>query len=135
VNAVLLDTCAAIWLVTKAPMAKPALEAIIEAALGGGVLVSPVTAWEIGLLSRKGVQFLPDPKAWFQTLLGMNGVRTATLTAEIAIDSSHLPGELHGDPADRMLIATARTLGVAIVTRDRGILAYAKAGHVGAIAC
>jgi PIN domain nuclease of toxin-antitoxin system len=135
VNALLLDTCAAIWLVTRAPMAPTARKAIVAAALDGGVLLSPATAWEIGLLSRRGVQFLPDPKAWFGTLLGMAGVRLAALTPEIAIDSSLLPGAVHGDPADRMLIATARSLGVPIVTRDRLILAYAKAGHVGAVAC
>jgi PIN domain nuclease of toxin-antitoxin system len=135
VSEVLLDTCSAIWLVTRAPIADPALRAIVAAALDGGILVSPIVAWEVGLLSRKGVQFLPDPKTWFQTLLALDGVRVAPLTPEMAIDSSLLPGTLQGDPADRMLIAKARALGVPIVTRDRIILGYAKAGHVKAIAC
>jgi PIN domain nuclease of toxin-antitoxin system len=135
VSGLLLDTCAAIWLATGAPMATAARKAIVAAALDAGVLVSSATAWEIGLLSRRGLQFLPDPKSWFRTLLGMNGVRLAPLTPDIAIDSSLLPGEVHGDPADRMLIATARSLGVPIVTRDRLILAYAKAGQVKALAC
>jgi PIN domain nuclease of toxin-antitoxin system len=46
-----------------------------------------------------------------------------------------LPGELHADPADRLLIATARQLGVPLVTRDRRILDYAAQGHVDAIPC
>jgi PIN domain nuclease of toxin-antitoxin system len=63
------------------------------------------------------------------------GIRQATLTPAIAIDASYLPGELHGDPGDRLLIATARHLGMPIVTRDRRIIAYAEAGWVRVIAC
>jgi PIN domain nuclease of toxin-antitoxin system len=58
VSALLLDTCAAIWLVTRAPMAPTARKAIVAAALDAGVLVSSATAWEIGLLSRRGAKGL-----------------------------------------------------------------------------
>ena len=54
---------------------------------------------------------------------------------EIAIDASHLPGDLHGDPADRLIVATARHLGAAIVTRDSRIIAYAGSGHVRVVPC
>lgn len=63
------------------------------------------------------------------------GIRLAALTAEIAIDTSYLPGAFHSDPADRMVVATARRLGAAVVTRDRKILDYASAGHVAAMVC
>ena len=69
-----------------------------------------------------------------QRFLSNSGVRLTPLTPEIAIESSFLP-RLHSDPADRLLIATARALGAPIVTRDRRILAYARAGFVAAIAC
>jgi PIN domain nuclease of toxin-antitoxin system len=137
--ALLLDTCAAIWLANKAPLSmecRPALDAAVRAGL---VLISPVSAWEIGNLSRRrrpgGPEFLPDPKTWFTRLLSGPGVQAAPFTPEIAIDSAWLPGELHGDPADRLLISTARHLNIPIVTRDRLILDYAAHGHVGAIAC
>ncbi len=64
-----------------------------------------------------------------------SGIRAAPFTPEIAIDSSHLPGILHGDPADRLLIATARHMRVPIITRDRKIIAYAAQGHVEVVAC
>ena len=57
------------------------------------------------------------------------------LVSPIAIESSFLPPPLHADSADRLLIATARSLGVPILTRDHRILAYAQAGFVGAIVC
>jgi PIN domain nuclease of toxin-antitoxin system len=63
------------------------------------------------------------------------GIRPAPLTPDIAIDASQLPGEPHGDPADRMIVATARHLGASVVTRDSRILAYARRGHVAAIRC
>jgi PIN domain nuclease of toxin-antitoxin system len=63
------------------------------------------------------------------------GVKLAPFTADIAIDASHLPGDLHGDPADRIIIATARHLNVPIVTRDAKIISYSNFGHVDVIQC
>ena len=104
-----------------------------------GVFVSPVSAWEVGLLSRRGsgraVAFLPDPATWFARVLAAPGVKTAPFTAEVAIAASQLPEPLHGDPADRLLIATARDLAMPIVTRDTKILDYARTGNLAAIAC
>lgn len=138
-RAVLLDTCAVIWLANGSPMAKVALDAIVHAGLTGGVFVSPVSAWEVGLLARPThahpVRFLPDPKAWFTRVMAGPAIRSAPLTADIVIDSSALPGDLHGDPADRLIIATARHLGLPVVTRDARILAYARAGQIAAIEC
>jgi PIN domain nuclease of toxin-antitoxin system len=81
------------------------------------------------------LQFLPDPKTWFGRVLAGPGIKLAPFTPDIAIDASHLPGTLHGDPADRLIVATARHLGLPIVTRDARILAYARQGHVAAIRC
>lgn len=135
----LLDTCAVIYFANGDPMAPPAVEAIIHAGGADGVYVSPISAWEVGLLSRPGrpntVQFLPDPKTWFARVLAAPTIRQAAFTPDIAIDSTHLPAPLHGDPADRLLIATARHLGMPMVTRDRQIAAYAAAGHIQVIGC
>src|SRR3984893_15834673 len=120
-------------------MADPAVEGIIQAGGDDGVYVSPVSAWEIGLLSRPGrpntVHFLPDPKTWFARVLGAPAVRQAAFTPEIAIDSAPLPLPRPGDPADRLLIATARHSGMRIVTRDRQIAAYGGARHLQGIGC
>lgn len=135
---VLLDTNAIIWLVTRAPMAPAGVAVIRDAATAGRVLVSPVSAWEVGLLAaggRSGIRFLPTPRLWFARVLEMNGVSLTPLTVEAAIGSAFLPGSFHRDPADRLLISTARQLPATIVTRDRSILAYAAEGHVEAIAC
>jgi PIN domain nuclease of toxin-antitoxin system len=141
VSRVLLDTCALIWLANREPMASSAIDAILSAGAGDGVCVSPISAWEIGLLSRPRAdrpplyRFLPDAKTWIARALDHPGVELAAMTAEIAFDSSHLPGDFHPDPADRIIVATARHLGAPVVTRDRKILDYAAQGHVAVIAC
>lgn len=136
----LLDTCAFLWLMTEAPMRTESLSAIRLAAEAGALLVSPVTAWEIGLLARPrkqgaSLRFLPDAKSWFNRVMTAPGVRLAAFTPDMAIDASGLPGPLYDDPADRMIISTARHLGIPVVTRDRRIIAYARAGHVEVIPC
>ena len=81
------------------------------------------------------MQFTPDPKTWFAKFMTGPGIKDAGLTPEIAIDASYLPGTAHGDPADRLLIATARHIGAAIITRDSRILAYASGGYVRVVPC
>jgi PIN domain nuclease of toxin-antitoxin system len=137
--AVLLDTCAVIWLANGDPLRNSADATIIHAALADGIFVSPVSAWEIGMLSRskagRAIQFLPDPRAWFARFMAGPAIKPADFTADIAIAASQLPEPLHTDPADRLLIATARHLAMPIVTRDAKIIAYAEAGHMSVIAC
>lgn len=133
---ILLDTCAAIWLANGDTMSSRSMAAIRGAATRGDVLVSSVSAWEVGLLAAKRrMNFQPSPRDWFDALLARPGVRLVPLAVEAAIDASVLPAPLHGDPADCLLIATARHLQVPVVTRDSRILAYAATGHVGAIVC
>ncbi|HEY5106288.1 MAG TPA: type II toxin-antitoxin system VapC family toxin [Caulobacteraceae bacterium] len=138
-KAVLLDTCAVIWLANGDVLRPPGRETVISAAFDAGVFVSPISAWEIGLLDRskagRNIAFLPDPATWFARFVAGPGIRPAPFTWEIAIGASRLPEPLHGDPADRLLIATARYLNLPIVTRDAQIKAYAAAGHVQLVAC
>lgn len=135
-RAVLLDTNAAIWL-AAGTLSEPIVDRLVFAGLADGVFVSPVSAWEVGLLASgkaKGM-FLPDPQSWFATLMAKPIIRPAQLTATAAIASATLPEPFHRDPADRLLVATARELGLPLVTRDGNILAYSAQGHVRTIAC
>ena len=140
-RAVLLDTCAMIWLANDLPLARSAMLAIVAAGLSEGIFVSTTSAWETGFLSRpmpgcpRQVECRPDAKTWFARFLAGPGVREAAITPAIVIDASYLPGDLHPDPADCLIIATARHMGVPIVTRDQKIIAYAAAGHVDVIPC
>lgn len=138
--ALLLDTCAIIYLAEGLPMKPDALARIEQARASSGVLVSPVSAWEVGLMSQAGrrssaLRFHPDAKTWFERVLAAPGIRIAEFDCGIALGSSSLPGELHRDPANRLLVATARQLAIPIVTRDAALLRYAAEGHVEAVGC
>lgn len=81
------------------------------------------------------MEFLPDPQTWLSDLIGKPGIREAPLTPSAALAASYLPEPLHGDPADRLLIATAREMNAMLATGDEDILAYAEAGHVEVLRC
>jgi len=132
----LLDTNAAIWL-SRGELRASVAEKLHEGARSGVVTyLSPITAWETGLLvSRNRLSLGATPQRWFERLLAVPGVRLTALSPEILIASSFLPGRPPNDPADRVLLATARDLGATLVTRDRAILAYGESGQVSTLAC
>ena len=95
------------------------------------MVVSAISVWEIAMLEvSRRIELSVDVRAWIARALAFPGVRLKGLSPSIAIESTRLPGPLHRDPADRVLIATARLLGAALVTCDERILRYAKKGHV-----
>jgi PIN domain nuclease of toxin-antitoxin system len=134
-TAVLLDTHALVWLVAGDARLRPAVRRRIEAAAHEQQLwVSAITPWEIGMLVAKGRLVLDrDVMDWLQAALALPGIRMAPLEPAAAVASTRLPGELHGDPADRLIVATARHLGAALVTADAALLAYGRLGHVGVL--
>jgi PIN domain nuclease of toxin-antitoxin system len=136
-RAVLLDTCAAIWLLNGDPIAAAAREAISSAQTqNAGVFVSPITAWEIATLAAKNrLQLSLSPEAWFDALLALPGVRLAPMPPNILIASTALPGSPPSDPADRIIAATARAFGYSIITRNGELAGYARAGHIDVVAC
>ncbi|MCP4380705.1 MAG: type II toxin-antitoxin system VapC family toxin [Hyphomicrobiales bacterium] len=133
----LLDTCAAIWITEDASLSNSAVEALKRAGHEGtSIHVSPITAWEIGLLVSRGRVALPvGPEAWFNRLLEAPNVRLSQLPPQVLVASSFLPGEPPRDPADRILAATARAYDLVLITRDNLLLAYSHAGHLKAIQC
>jgi PIN domain nuclease of toxin-antitoxin system len=132
----LLDTNAAIWL-SRDELKASASEKLDEGArMGVATYLSSITAWEVGqLVSRNRVSLGATPQRWFARILAMPNVHLAALSPEILIASSFLPGQPPDDPADRILLATARDLGATLVTRDRAILAYGESGQVSTLAC
>jgi PIN domain nuclease of toxin-antitoxin system len=133
----LLDTCAVLWMAQDVAIA-PEAQRQIDGALmeGRSIGVSAITAWELGQLSRKGrLAAAVSPQNLFNRFVQPDGIEVEPLTPSILIDSSFLPGDFHNDPADRIIVATARAFALTVVTRDHKILAYARQGHVLALAC
>ncbi len=136
-SSLLVDTCAAIWLANGLSVRQATLDAVDDALRDGiPIYVSPISAWEIGMLaSKKRVTLSVTPERWFGRLLALPGFELTELSTEVLIASSFLPGSPPRDPADRIIAATARDLGATLLTRDRLLLAYAEQGHLSAVAC
>ncbi len=133
----LWDTHAAIWIAQQARLAQAALDAL-RAAHRDGVpsYVSPITAWEVGMLVSRGrLQLLIRPERWFANLFEIPGVRLADMSPDVLIASSYLPGKPPNDPTDRIIAATARELGATLITRDRKLLDYGAQGHMSVVEC
>jgi PIN domain nuclease of toxin-antitoxin system len=133
----LLDTCAVIWLTNGDAVSDHCVTALNNSRESGEpIFVSPFTAWEMGLLVARGrLSLLMLPQRWFDRILQAPGTRLADMSTDILIASSFLPGAPPNDPADRIIAATAREHGYALVTRDRALLDYAEQGHIQSIVC
>lgn len=132
-DAVLLDTHAWIWFRfgEAAAFRRQSMEAIQAAAARSALRVSVISVWEVAMLAAKRRLQLDLPMAeWVRRALGAPGLLLAELTPEIAIEACSLPGDFHDDPADRMIVATARVTGATLYTKDRSILAYGRRGYV-----
>jgi PIN domain nuclease of toxin-antitoxin system len=127
----LLDTHAFLWMAEDHPrMGAGTGRALNRAAREDRIAVSAITPWEIALLvSKKRIDLQRDAMVWMRDALALPGVHLVPLEPEIAVASTRLPFEMHSDPADRILVATARHLGATLVTADRALLELAGQGH------
>ena len=131
----LLDTHVLVWLMFgEAKLGKKANKAINLSARGNRLVVSAITPWEIGVLvAKKRIDLHQDTMQWVRTAILLPGIKLSPLEPEITVASTCLPFEMHADPADRILVATARHLGVTLVTADHALLDLAVKGNFRAI--
>lgn len=126
----LLDTHVWIWYVDgDSTRLSPATIALLErAGRDTGLLVLDISYWEVAVKAAKGKLALSvDVALWLQRVESAPGIRHLPLDRQALLLSTRLPGAVHNDPADRMLIATAQLTGAPLVTADADIIAYAKA--------
>jgi PIN domain nuclease of toxin-antitoxin system len=124
----LLDTHILIWLVAgDSSLSHSFLKTIEESSRTDSILISPISLWEIGMLvEKKRIALTMDCQQWIDEVLNSPGIRLAPISAKIAILSTRLPGTVHGDPADRILIATAHEENAVLVTADDKLLEYGE---------
>ncbi|TAK76651.1 MAG: type II toxin-antitoxin system VapC family toxin [Gammaproteobacteria bacterium] len=132
---ILLDTHAWIWYVSgNNELSKNAKKIITTALHNHQAYLAAISLWEICMLDKKQRIILEMPYLeWINKFLELTRVQILPITPAIAMESCHLPGDFHEDPADRMITATARVAGLTLVTRDTRILAYSCEKHVSTI--
>ena len=120
----LLDTHVWVWMVIKDDRLNPKFAEIIDLNRKN-LCISVISCWEISMLVAKQRLDLGAPTAeWFKNVIAESGIRVLNLTPEIAADAYTLPGKFHDDPADRMIVATARNMDCLLLTEDKKILKY-----------
>ncbi len=124
--AVVLDTCAWIWLCAEPDkLSTTAGEIIQREQKRNGLVVSVFSCWEVAKLVQKGkLKFAIPCREWIEQAIRSPGVTMHPLTPEICLESTALPGSFHGDPADQIIVATARALALPVLTCDRKIRTY-----------
>ncbi|HXT34849.1 MAG TPA: type II toxin-antitoxin system VapC family toxin [Chloroflexota bacterium] len=135
-SGVVLDTHTLVWLLAGDRRLSPAVvEVVRHATATNQAFVSAITPWEIAMLVAKNkLAFACDVLTWLDEALSQPGITLAPLLPAIAVDSVRLPGAIHGDPADRIIVATARHLRATLVTADAKLLTYGRGGHVAVLA-
>jgi PIN domain nuclease of toxin-antitoxin system len=132
VSSYLLDTHAWVWLIQDDRRLSHANSQLMEdARVSLELFVSVISVWEVSLLVQRGrLQLERSLESWLDLSFTGWAVQMADLTREIAVESTRLPGDLHRDPSDRILAATARAEDMTLLTRDTNLLTYAKQGHL-----
>ena len=124
---IVLDTHILIWWITGdlAKLSPNSISAIEQELAGGELIISSITAWEVAMLVAKDrIVISMDLDEWLSTIAQIEAVKFYAVDNDIAVKSANLPSEFHKDPADRMIVATARKLGCGLVTADEKILNY-----------
>ena len=132
-----IDTHAFIWIMNNDKTINNKIHGDIQKICSSGfLLVSCVSIWEIAMLkSKKRVTFEQPLHQWIERATAFPFVKIVDLSTAIILEGFQLPGNFHADPFDRMIVATARVLGIPLLTRDQKILDYAEEFHIKAIKC
>ena len=136
-KSIILDTHVLIWIVNEkqTKFTTKMVKLISQAAEERALYVSVISLWEIAMLEAKGSIILKEPVlTWIKQVLQHLKVNVIDITPEIAVESANLLSSFHGDPADRIIVASARIMNIPIVTKDIKILAYSKQDRVSALA-
>ena len=123
---IVLDTHAWIWFISNPDLlSKRAKKAVNAAVKDKSILISSISAWELALLvTKKRMKLTLDVTDWIAKSESLPFIQFVPITNSIAVKSVNLPLPLHPDPADRIIIATALSVGAPLVTKDRKLLDY-----------
>jgi PIN domain nuclease of toxin-antitoxin system len=131
-SVIILDTHSWIWWVSEPERLTEQQRSAIASSENDSLGISAISCWEIAKLVERGrIDLDRDVAAWLSAALSYPGVRLIDLTPEIAVESTRLPGSFHRDPADQIIVATARALKCELVTSDQKILVYKHVRTIG----
>ena len=127
----LLDTHTFIWFAVGENLPKSIVALIEKAQVESRLFMSDISTWEIAMLAtRNRISITNDPLVWIKEAIELIGIQMLRLLPDVVVDSCRLPQWEHKEPADRIIVSTARIHQLTLVTADEKIIAYSKEGHL-----
>ena len=129
---IIIDTHIFLWLMEGSKdLHSSEIKLINKVINNGQILVSAISFWEIAMLQKlKKISLSIPIKDWISKSVSQTGIKISEIDIAILIESVHLPGNFHKDPADRIIVATSRTKKVPLLTHDGRIINYGEEGHL-----
>jgi PIN domain nuclease of toxin-antitoxin system len=129
---ILIDTQVLVWWTIGGDDLAEPHRRTIEQAEGDGIAASAISVWEVAMLVNKRRMTLDESlQRWLDKIMTIPTLHILPATPQILLDSTQLPGVFHSDPADRIIVATARAHGSMLLTTDGKILAYEHVRSLG----
>jgi PIN domain nuclease of toxin-antitoxin system len=122
---ILLDTHAWWWCLAEPENLSGNAVAMIRGAKTDERFIASISIWEFAMMvAKKKIELKISPAKWLSRAIDASGITVIDLSPDIAIDSCNLPGIFHKDPADRIVVASARIHNLTLLTKDKKILDY-----------
>lgn len=131
-TSLVLDTHILLWILLEPEeISKTIKQKITVAQNNNKLVISTISLWEIAMLNHKKRINIYEPiKNFLESITAIEGLIVKDISPEIAAESTLLTDGFHGDPADRIIVATTKILGATLLTRDQKILSFAKDGYI-----
>lgn len=131
-NMIVLDTHVLLWsLLCPEELSEEVRGVICSAQHDGKLIVCSISLWEIAMLKfKKRINIYQPVKDFLAAITNVPGLVVKDISSEVAAESVLLTGEFHGDPADRIIVATTKVYGATLITRDQKILSWAEQGDI-----
>jgi len=131
-NPIVLDTHVLLWsLLQPEELSEDIRRYITVAQDNNQLLICSISLWEIAMLkSKRRINIYEPIRDFLESVTSIDGLSVKDISAEIAAESVQLMDDFHGDPADRIIAATAKCCGATLLTRDQKILTWASLGHI-----
>jgi PIN domain nuclease of toxin-antitoxin system len=122
---IVLDTHAWWWTVSETGQLSRKARQLISKTPPEQRTVASISIWEFAMMVARGrINLTVTPEEWLDHAINKTGLTVLDLNPEIALESCKLPGNFHKDPADRIIVATARVSRSQLITKDQKILDY-----------
>lgn len=122
---IVLDTHVWWWILSEPDRVSEKVRKIIKNTPPGERAIASISIWEFAMMASRGrIKLSISSKKWIDYAVNKTGLRVLELNGDIAVESCNLPGEFHKDPADRIIVATARVHKAILITKDQKIIDY-----------